>query len=166
MNNVDIVLDKLSRINISPLHFNVSKLQYPWWMENHYKRELRELVYKVQKLKEIKYIHSRVYQIISLCENYNTYHPNNRFQCNAGRNRSALDIYRIYKYYFDDDIFGVLRALYKITAEKRDISTHRCSDVRKQVFFIDRCPPIIREIDENSGLGVTMRNWENIGLGE
>lgn len=163
MTNEEIVLKRMEIKTKSPIHFGIPKYEN-WWDKDYFFQERMLLERSEDDLKIIDDEYSRVFELIRIANKYSTYHSNGKFQCHAGSNRSAQDIYRLYENYFGNaDIFNIMRQLYKIAIIDKKVSTFRCCTVRKQVFFFDTYP-LITETWWKADLGVPLREWENIGL--
>lgn len=119
----------------------------------------------INHLKNLQSIDDRVYEIVCLCRRYITIHyKGENFQCRSGANRSAVDIMCIYKFYFGDiDLFTILRTLYRLVSERR-ISTLKCSDIHKQVFWKRGLGDNYSMYYETTEFGIKFDEWMNIGL--
>jgi hypothetical protein len=164
MTNEQVVLDKINNnrfLGKSKLHF-VEPSNEDYYFRFEYENELRKYNERLAGLKSTSTVKDRVNAIINF--KFKTYDERNRYQCHANARRSTLDIWRIYKYYFDEvDVFTIMRALYELTIKERLVSTYRCSTVRKRVFWPYRD---YGWIDKYVGaeLGIGIDEWERIGL--
>lgn len=64
-------------------------------------------------------------------------HSNGRRQCHVGANRSAHDIYRMYKFYFPKSkitLFRIMKALYSLN-DMLLVDGTFCHDIEKVVFW-------------------------------
>jgi hypothetical protein len=154
----DIVLSKIRTLDKSKLHFVDTD-----YFDN-IKEDQDNVKYKIRTLKSFNYAKDRLLRIIELVEDFVTYDANNKYQCRAGANRSAVDIWRIYNNYFRPvSLFYIMRTLYKLVIEDDDLETLFCNDIKKQVFvcgsgFDTDSIFIVNE------LGVRFAEWRNIGL--
>jgi hypothetical protein len=164
MTNEETVLSRIENnrfLGKSKLHFVEPEKESYYW-EPEYKLEMERFNERLSRLKSASTVKDRVFAIISM--RFKTYDERNRYQCRSGARRSTLDIWRIYKYYFDEvDVFTIMRALYELTIGERMVSTYRCPTVRKRVFWLYR---EYGNIDRTvkAELGVSIDEWQNIGL--
>lgn len=170
MTNEEIVLDRLSRLAVSPLHFDLGTGYY--YGDAMITR--KGLEHDIENLKSKISIEERVLEILSLYR-YPTYEQNKSFQCKSRARRSVQDIWRIYKNYFGDiDIFPIMRALYTLSkGVNKKLNSIHCCTVRKQVFWVHGMENSYYGDDihtvtdrAKSHLGVPLRQWRNIGLKE
>lgn len=163
MTNEEIVLYRLSKKALSPLHFvEPNKGDYCYY--NNYDNDLKLFKLNMESLKNgsTKVI-DRVYTLITLGNKYRTYTKYNKFQCNRGARRSAQDLLRLYINYFGEiDIFSIMRVLYKLSVVERRLNSYRCPNVRKQVFWIRDYNCL--ETNHKADLGVPLKDWQEIGL--
>lgn len=164
MTNEEIVLKRMEKKAKSPLHFGLQE-RYMYWNDYEYRNAKSNFNAAINLIKQAKTVKDKVYAIILAGYKARTY-KNNSCQCKTGANRSAQDIYRIYKYYFPDeniDIFSIMRALYQLSIVDGKLGTYRCPTVRKQVFWIREYWGNL-EYHNKADLGVPLKEWENIGL--
>jgi hypothetical protein len=162
MTNEEIVLKRLERKAKTPLHFKEPR-GYDYWLNEQFVSAKIRFTKEINELKETKTVEDRVYAIFKV-GNHTPTVKGNVTQCHAGANRSAQDIWRIYKYYFGGiDIFSIMRALYQLSVVYRKLNGFRCSTVQKQVFWLSNMGGDL-ETNDKADLGVALKNWEKIGL--
>ncbi len=175
MTNEEIVLDRLNNrwLGKSPIQFKPQLLFYTYFCSSEKEKESAQKRFEksfdkdIEDLKSKITIEDRVIKILEMW-GYQTY-IKNRFQCKASSRRSAPDIWRIYRNYFGEiDIFSIMRVLYELSIVDRKLSTTKCNNVRKQVFWIPSMEGgnLYQELNSISELGVNIREWKNIGLKE
>lgn len=171
MTSEEIVLKRLKNPSLGkyPIHYKATADYGLCWfglsLEN-YEMNLKTDLDDLQSKTTVK---DRVNKILTMY-NYSTYSIKNRFQCKPKSRRSVVDIWRIYKNYFEDiDIFPIMRTLYELVYIDRTLSTIKCSTVRKQVFWfpnMEHSEHIYIGNCQNSELRIKIRYWKNIGLNE
>lgn len=164
MTNEQRVMENWNRnrfLGKSAVEFRVSN-NYTGDYGNRLNLELKE---RIEALKKIDNIVDRVNKILLISRHYSTYIVGtSRFQCRPGARRSTVDIWRIYKNYFEEvDIFTIMRALY-VLVNDRNLNTIRCSTVRKRVFWYDSYNN--KDFYIRAELGVPLSEWKEIGLNQ
>lgn len=154
MSNEEIVLEKLKKKAVTPLHFRDNDEDY----DLEFKADIKEL-------KELDDIVDRIRTILVLSTKYETVNKWSKHQCYEGARRSAQDIYRLYIYYFDDKttIFDIMRGLYKLLESNGTLNVMYCNNVRKLVFYFNKYWRYA-DTHTNGDLGVCIGNWKDIGL--
>lgn len=90
-----------------------------------------------------------------------------RVQCHINANRSAVDIWRLVKFYQPKTrIFDVMRELYKLTHEDSKLDMNFCEDIEKRVFDHDVDESNGHEYgdDDSDEFGLDWYDWKTIGL--
>jgi hypothetical protein len=163
MTNEELVLSRINNncwIGKSKLHFKEperSQYYYGW----DYEENKTKYATNIKLLNSAKTVEDRIMAIINL--GARTYDERNRYQCRSGARRSTVDLWRIYKYYYDEnvDIFTIMRALYKLVTDSK-LSTYRCPTVRKRVFWRFNEYPH-KDLYVSAEIGLPMTEWEHIG---
>ncbi len=169
MNNEEIVLKRLENKAQGELHFKetINKDDYCTCSDCIYRyNEAVNLIKNMKtNLASKTTVKDRVYEIMLIGRKVITLNSRNRFQCKRGANRSAQDIWRIYRYYFGDiDIFSIMRALYQLSKVDRKLNGYRCPNVRKQVFWLVGNGGQLED-HKKADLGVALKDWKDIGIG-
>jgi hypothetical protein len=155
--DAQIVLKKIRNQDLSKLHFVETNCF------NQVDEDQYEIERGVEELKRELSIKNKIIKILELVEDYDTFDKNNKFQCDKGANRSAVDIWRIYNYYFRPvSLFTIMRALYELVVVDNDIETLFCHDIKKQVFFLGSDSEFESVFIMNE-LGVRLAEWRTIG---
>lgn len=168
LSNKEKVLHKLSTnkfLGKTPIRFRPPN-RFDYFSTYHYDQDVRNFENVIDKLKAHTDVVSRVFNIIETSRHHATQYPNNnRFQCRGGARRTACDIWRLYKYYFDEnvDIFTIMRALHAVVMEY-SVNTYRCPDIRRRVFWVDGYT--VKDFEAKAELGVPFSEWKTIGLEE
>jgi hypothetical protein len=166
MTNEQIVMERWNNnrfLGKTSVEFRVTRDVY--FYEEQFNRVKLELDTRIESLKKIENIVDRVNEILIISRSYPTYFTGtNRYQCKAGARMSTIDIWRIYKNYFEEvDIFTIMRALF-VLVETTNLNTFRCCTVRKRVFWFENWAE--KNYDVRAELGVPLIEWKDIGLNQ
>lgn len=163
MTNEEIVLNRLESKAKSLLHFKEPD-RFTYYYESDFTARKNEFDELIKSMDGVETVKDRVYLLFQLGKNARTFRKNT-LQCRIGANRSAQDIWRLYRYYFGEvDIFSIMRALYELSITDKKLGSYRCPTVRKQVFWLDNFP--IPETHSKADLGVPLSEWKDIGLNQ
>jgi hypothetical protein len=166
MTNEQIVMDRWNSnrfLGKSAVEFRITRNRY--YLDEYFSRVKIEFEQRIEALKKIENIVDRVNEILQISRSYPTYFAGtNRFQCRSGARRSTIDVWRIYKNYFDEvDLFTIMRALFILVNDK-DLNTFRCPNIRKRVFWFDLYGG--KDYYVRAELGVPLSEWKDIGLNQ
>jgi hypothetical protein len=150
------VLNCIKNMDSSKLHFVATD-----WYDDKPSKDQSSVERKVDYLKTRKTVEQKVFEILVMCDDFDTFDKNNKQQCERGANRSTGDIWRLYNNYFRPvTIFTIMRALWELVVIEGDVETLYCHDIDKQVFYLGSDAQDVFEINE---LGVRFAEWRLIG---
>lgn len=118
----------------------------------------------ISKLVTTRSVEYRVEMLLRIAYFELESHSNGRRQCHVGANRSAHDIYRMYKFYFPKSkitLFRIMKALYSLN-DMLLVDGAFCHDIEKAVFWPSYGLHIQREEEIwacNNELGIPFCRW-------
>jgi hypothetical protein len=148
----------LKNKSVSPIRFQTRWTEYNFEYSGG-RYEQKAVIRKLSDFAELlkkddRTVAQKVFDLMKVSSSVPTaYAKNGSRQCRAGASRSALDLWRLYRFYFGDIKFReILNALYHLNEEAGDISTQFCGTVHKRVFWIGDGDNYDREYMDEFGL--------------
>ncbi len=162
MTNEEMVLDSI-KYKVKNRKLSALRLSFPTYFSIQGNLTMETSL--IDELKSQVSIEDRIYNIVKLSSRtFGTVHyKSGSYQCKPSARRSALDIMRIYKFYFEDiDLFTVMRTLYKLV-EDRKLSTMKCPTIHKEVFWVQSSNWDGSSNWEDTELNIKFNSWRTIG---